>query len=176
METVYILQIVTICITACTVFLNVIMTMVTNKQKNYNEVITNSRIEFMTRNRESAANFAAEAKSLAFALKLGRDKIDVKPLYAHFERIRIALRPYYAFDGEIIASGDDVIRLIEQAVLCGTANEEIYAAIEKFERLINIYDDADWKFIKTQFNSTSKKSCDFDDICAEIKSKYENKN
>lgn len=46
--------------------------------------------------------------------------------------------------------------------------------IDEFSKLFNIYDDADWKFIKQQFNSTNKKSADFDKICDEIKSKYYN--
>lgn len=172
METVYILQIVTISITAITLIINVLVTLMTNTQKNYNEIITTSRLEFLAHNRNNAAEFISEAKNIALLLKSGANPIDVKPLYLAFEQICIALKPYNAFDKEIIDVGKKITSLIEQSVLAGHLNESLGDAIGKFAHLFNIYDDADWKFIKQQFNSTHKNSDDFDKICADILLKY----
>lgn len=172
METVYILQIVTISITVLTLIVNVLVTALTNRQKNYNEIITNSRIEFMKSNRNNAAKFTAEAKNIVYLLKSGKSEINLKTLYVYFEYLSISLKVYNAIDNEIIDSGKRVIDLVEQSVLCGSLQNDLLDAIDKFSRLINIYDDADWKFIKQQFNSTNKNSDDFDKICNDIKSKY----
>ncbi len=172
METVYILQVVTISITVLTLIVNVLITILTNRQKNYNEIITSSRIEFMKSNRDNAARFTAEAKNIAFLLKSGKSEINLKMLYKYFEYLCISLKVYNAIDNEIINSGKRVIDLVEQSILGGNLQNELFDAIDKFSRLINIYDDADWKFIKQQFNSTNKNSADFDKICNDIKSKY----
>ena len=172
MEIVYILQIVTICITALTLVINVLITVLTNKQKNYNEIITNSRLEFMLRNRDNATRFIAEAKNIVLNPKWRNNVLDLKPLYTHFEQICMALKPYNTIDEEIIAAGNRIIELTEQAVLSKSLNEELPETIKEFARLVNIYDDADWKFIKQQFNTTTKKSEDFDKICNDIKAKY----
>ncbi|MDE7405412.1 MAG: hypothetical protein K2M89_00875 [Clostridiales bacterium] len=172
METVYILQVVTISITVLTLIVNVLITILTNRQKNYNEIITSSRIEFMKSNRDNAARFTAEAKNIAFLLKSGKSEINLKMLYKYFEYLCISLKVYNAIDNEIIDSGKRVIDLVEQSILGGNLQNELFDAIDKFSRLINIYDDADWKFIKQQFNSTNKNSADFDKICNDIKSKY----
>ena len=172
MEIVYILQIITICITALTFVVNVLITLITNKQKNYNEIITNNRIEFMLRNRDNATQFIAEARYLIFKLKNGECSIDLKPLYLSYEQICMALKPYNSIDNEIITAGKNVLELAEESVLKGHLNDSLLDAVNKFARLFNIYDDADWKFIKQQFNSTHKKSADFDKICEEIKIKY----
>ena len=174
MDTVYILQVVTICVTALTLVINVLVTLLTNKQKNYNEIITNSRLEFMVSNRNNATKFIAEAKSIALMLKSGSTVIDVKPLYTYFEQIRIALKTYNAIDKEIVCAGNLIVSLVEQSVLNGQPEEGLTESIEEFSKLFNIYDDADWKFIKQQFNSTNRKSEDFDKICSEIKSRYQN--
>ena len=174
MDTVYILQIVTICITALTLVINVFVTLITNKQKNYNEIITTNRIEFMLRNRDNAAKFTAEAKNIILQLKSGNSSIDLKCLYLSFEQICLVLKPYNSIDKDIINAGQKVINLIEQSVLDGKLNELLSDAVNEFANLFNIYDDADWKFIKSQFNSTNKNSADFDKICDEIKSRYNN--
>lgn len=172
MDTVYILQIITICLTALTLVINVLVTLITNRQKNYNEIITSSRLEFMVRNRENASKFIAEAKNIGLMLKCGKSQIDVKPLYTYFEQLGISLKTYNDIDEKIICVGKRVIGLVEQSVLSGNPQNELSDAIDEFSRLVNIYDDADWKFIKQQFNSTTKKSEDFDKICDDIQSKY----
>jgi len=172
METVYILQIVTICITTLTLIINVLVTLITNKQKNYNEIITNNRIAFMLRNRDNATKFLAEAKDLIFKLKSGSNSIDLKPIYLSHEQICLALKPYNNIDKNIITVSNMVIELAEQSVLSRCLNDSLSDAVNEFAKLINIYDDADWKFIKEQFNSTNKKSADFDKICEEIMIKY----
>lgn len=173
MEIVYILQIITICITALTLVINVLITLITNKQRNYNEIITTNRIEFMLRNRDNAAKFTAEAKNIILQLKSGNCSIDLKSLYLSFEQICLALKPYNSIDKDIITAGEKVVNLIETSVLDGKLNELAVAAVDEFANLFNIYDDADWKFIKAQFNSTHKNSDDFDKICEQIKSKYQ---
>lgn len=170
MDTVYVLQIITISLTAITLIINVLVTLMTNKQKNYNEIITSSRLDFMTRNRDNAAKFVAEAKSIELALKCKVNQIDAKSLYLAFEQICIALKPYNSIDKEIIDAGKNVVAIIEQSIVSQQFNESLSEAINKFEQLFNIYDDADWKFIKQQFNSTNKTSVDFDKICDDIKS------
>lgn len=172
MDTVYILQVITICITALTVVINVLVTSITNRQKNYNEIITESRLEFMQNNRNNAANFTAEAKNIILKLNCGKNEIDVKDLYTAFERICLALKPYNAIDKEITDAGRHVVNLIERSVIKNRPDGELTAAVNEFEKLFNIYDDADWKFIKQQFNTTKKKSEDFDKICNDIKAKY----
>ncbi|MCH5155663.1 MAG: hypothetical protein J1F69_03570 [Clostridiales bacterium] len=172
METVYILQIVTISVAVVTLLINVFITLTTAKQKNYNEIITTSRLEFMKSNRDNAAAFIAEAKNIAFLLRGKNKQIDLKPLYGAHAQICLALKEYNDIDKEITMLADRVLSLTEQAVLENKFNENISAAIEQFERIINIYDDADWQFIKQQFNSTSKNSADFDKICEQIKAKY----
>lgn len=172
METVYILQIVTISITALTLVINVLITILTNKQKNYNEIITSSRIKFMMNNRENSAKFIAEARNIVLLLKRGKSEIDVKMLYAYYEQLCISLKVYNDIDSKIVGSGKRVIDLIEQSIIIGSLQNELPDTIDNFSHLINIYDDADWKFIKQQFNSTKKKSADFDKICTELKSKY----
>ncbi|MBD5636397.1 MAG: hypothetical protein HDP28_01060, partial [Clostridia bacterium] len=117
METVYILQIVTICITALTLVINVLVTLFTNKQKNYNEIITNSRLDFMRSNRDNAAKFIAEARSIALSLKSGKQDIDLKSLYLAFEQLNIALKTYNEIDNEIILAGNRVIALVEQSII-----------------------------------------------------------
>lgn len=172
METVYILQIVTISITVVTLLANILVTLFTNRQKNYNEIITTSRLEFMKSNRDNAASFVAEAKNIAFLIKTKNKQIDLKPLYNAHAQICLALKSYNAIDKEIITVANRVVALTEQSVAENKPNDNIAYAIGQFERLINIYDDADWKFIKQQFNSTSKNSADFDELCNQIKSKY----
>lgn len=172
METVYILQIVTISITALTLVINVLVTTLSNRQKNYNEIITNSRIEFMKSNRENSARFTAEARNIVLLLKRGKSEIDLKSLYAYFEQLCISLKTYNDIDKAIIDSGRRVIDLIERSIVGGSLQSELPDAIDKFSHLFNIYDDADWQFIKQQFNSTTKQSKDFDKLCGEIGSKY----
>ncbi len=172
MDTVYILQVVTICITALTLGINVLVTLITNKQKNYNEIITLNRIEFMLRNRDNAAKFIAEAKDITLKLKRKDSSFDVKNLYVAFEQLCLVLKPYNSIDKEIITAGNNVIASIEQSLTGGRLDDSLPEAINEFAKLFNIYDDADWKFIKQQFNSTSKNSDDFDKICNEIKSRY----
>ena len=172
MDTVYILQVVTICITALTLGINVLVTLITNKQKNYNEIITQNRIEFMLRNRDNAAKFTAEARDIMLKLKRKDNSVEVKNLYLAFEQICLVLKPYNSIDKEIINAGNNIIALIEHSLLDGCLNNSLPEAINEFAKLFNIYDDADWKFIKQQFNSTNKSSDDFDKICNEIKSKY----
>lgn len=172
METVYILQIVTISITAITLAINVLITTLTNKQKNYNEIITSSRIDFMMRNREYSAKFTAEAKNIVLLLKCGKSEIDLKMLYTYLEQLCISLKAYNDIDKEIIDCGNRVINLVEQSILNANLQSELSNEIDKFSHLFNIYDDADWRFIKQQFNSTNKNSEDFDRICNDIKAKY----
>lgn len=172
MDTVFILQVVTISITVLTLVVNVLVTTLANKQKNYNEIITNSRLDFMKSNRDNAAKFTAEARNIVLMFQSGNYNIDVKPLYTYFEQLSIALKTYNSIDNEIITAGNRVVGLIEQSVINKKSNDELPKAIKEFSDLINIYDDADWRFIKKQFNSTTKKSEDFDEICNEVKKKY----
>ena len=173
MEIVYILQVVTICITVVTLAVNVFVTLITSRQSNYNKIITKSRLEFLKRNRDNAAQFAAEAKNIALKLKCADKTVDMKTLYFSYEQICIALKPYNAIDNKILDAGKTVLSLVEQSILDGELNSELINSINEFVKLINIYDDADWKFIKQQFNSTNKKSEDFDDICDKIIKKYQ---
>lgn len=172
METVYILQIVTICITAITLIVNVLITLITGKQSNYNKIITESRLNFLAHNRENAAKFAAEAKSIALLLQSGKKPVDVKALYLAYEHICIALKTYNEIDKKIIDACNAVIASVEKSLLENKLDGALNGAIEEFVRLVNIYDDADWKFIKQQFNSTNKNSADFDRICDEVSSRY----
>ena len=162
----------TICITVVTLVVNVLITLIISKQENYNQIITNSRLKFMADNRTNAATFTAEARNIAFMLKGGNSQIDLKPLYLAFEQIRLALKPYNDIDKKIIDAGNSVVALVEQSVAENKLNEGLFDAVESFVQLVNIYDDADWKFIKQQFNSTNKKSKDFDNICDDVMSKY----
>ncbi len=173
MDTVYlILQVVTISITALTLGINVFITIITNKQKNYNEVITNNRIEFLMRNRESMSKFIAEARNFIMSFKLGNKTVNIKPLYSYFEQICITLKTYNEIDREIVDAGKKIIDLTEKSILNEALSDDLSDAIDKFSLLVNIYDDADWKFIKQQFNSTNKTSDDFDKMCEDIKTKY----
>ena len=172
MDIVYILQVVTICISTLTLIINVLVTTFANRQKNYNEIITSSRLEFMLNNRNNAAKFAAEAKNVALKIKCGNNSIDLSSLYLSFEQIHIALKPYNLIDKNILDAGERVLALTEQSVIEVSLNNSLSDAVDEFVKLINIYDDADWKFIKQQFNSTRRKSADFDKICDDIKMKY----
>lgn len=175
MDIVYILQVVTICISTLTLIINVLVTTIANKQKNYNEIITSSRLDFMKNNRDNAAKFAAEADNVALKLNCGNILSDLSSLYISFEQIRIALKPYNSIDKNILDAGQKVLSLIEQSVIAGTLSNSLSDSIDEFVRLVNIYDDADWKFIKQQFNSTNKKSEDFDKICNDISLRYNDK-
>ncbi len=118
MDTVYlILQVVTISITALTLGINVFITIITNKQKNYNEVITNNRIEFLMRNRESMSKFIAEARNFIMSFKLGNKTVNIKPLYSYFEQICITLKTYNEIDREIVDAGKKIIDLTEKSIL-----------------------------------------------------------
>lgn len=176
MDIVYVLQVVTICISTLTLIINVLVTTIVNKQKNYNEIITSSRLDFMKNNRDNAAKFAAEAKNIALNLKCRNTLSDLSSLYFPFEQIKIALKPYNHIDKQILDAAQNVLSLIEQSVIDGTLNNSLTDSIDEFVKLINIYDDADWKFIKQQFNSTNKKSEDFDKICNDILLKYTERN
>lgn len=172
MDTVYILQVVTICLTALSLLVNVVVTLRTSKQENYNNIITTSRLNFMNQNRNNAAQFVSEAKSIALMLKCKKKDIDLKPLYYAFTQISIALKSYNSIDKDILDAGNNVVTLIEQSISNGSLDETLSAQIEEFSRLINIYDDADWKFIKQQYNSSNKKSEEFDKICDNVITKY----
>lgn len=172
METVYILQVVTICITALTLVINVLITLKTSRQNNYNKIITESRLEFMRQNRINATQFIAEANNIVFSLKQKNNKIDLKPLYCSFAHLRVALKSYNDIESEILGTGNNILLSVEKSINDNVIDGDLITQIEAFTHLINIYDDADWKFIKLQFNSSNKKSEDFDDICNEIKSKY----
>jgi len=173
METVYILQIITICITALSLFINVFITLKTSKQENYNNIITKSRLEFMNQDRKNAAQFVAEAKNIVAMMKCGKNVTDLKPLYYSFAQISIALKPYNSIDKQILDSGKQVLSLAEQSVINASLDDKLSIQIDEFVHLINVYDDADWKFIKQQFNSSNKKSEDFDNICDYVMSKYQ---
>lgn len=172
MDTIYILQIITIVITVITLIINVFVTLKTSKQENYNSIITKSRLDFMNQDRISSAQFIAEAKNIALMIKNGNNSMDLKPLYYAFTQISIALKPYNTMEKKILDSGNGIIDLIEQSITNSKLDQTLSTRIDEFVRLINIYDDADWKFIKQQFNSTKKKSEDFDKICEDIISKY----
>lgn len=172
MDTVYILQIVTICLTALSLLVNVVVTLRTSKQENYNNIITTSRLNFMNQNRNNATQFVAEAKSIVLMLKCKKNDIDLKPLYYSFSQISIALKSYNSIDKEILDAGNNVVSLVEQSISKGSLDEALLTKINEFSRLINIYDDADWKFIKQQYNSSNKKSEEFDKICDDVITKY----
>jgi len=172
MDTVYILQIVTICLTALSLLVNVVVTLRTSKQENYNNIITTSRLNFMNQNRNNAAQFVAEAKSIVLMLKSKKRDIDLKPLYYSFSQIEIALKSYNSIDKEILDAGSNVVALVEQSISKGSLHEALPTQIDEFSHLINIYDDADWKFIKQQYNSSNKKSEEFDKICDDVIAKY----
>ncbi len=172
MDTVYVLQIITICITALSLFINVFVTLRTSKQENYNNIITTSRLNFMNQNRNNAAQFIAEAKNVAMMLKCKKKDIDLKPLYYSFSQISIALKSYNFIDKEILDAGNNVLGLAEKSIFNGSLDETLLTKINEFSHLINIYDDADWKFIKQQYNSSNKKSEEFDKICDDITKRY----
>jgi len=172
METVYILQIITICLTAFSLFINVLITLKTNKQENYNNIITKSRLDFMNQDRINAAQFIAEAKNIATLVNCKKAAIDLKPLFYSFAQINIALKPYNEMERKILDVGQSIVDSAEKSVIDKHLDETYLARIDEFTQLINIYDDADWKFIKQQFNSSNKNSEDFDRICDYVMSKY----
>ncbi len=172
MDTVYLLQVITISITVLTLVINALITWFSNRQKNYNGIITNSRLDFMKRNRENSSIFIAEVRNVVFMLKCGKNEIDIKNIYYYFEQLSVSLKTYNKIDKKIDDTGKLIIEMIEKSIQSKEAKDGLIDVIDDFSRLINIYDDADWKFIKQQFNSTSKKSEDFDKICDEVLSKY----
>lgn len=177
METVYILQIITIGITLISLVANICVTIFENRKTNYVEIITSSRLEFMKNNRTEAASFIVLCRKFALGMRSDHsydiDKID--DLYMSFEKIKLFLKPCYSIDSRIIKSGEKIVSSIEDAVLKKEIDINVFLSeINVFEKLFSVYDAADWKFVKEQFNGKNGKSMHFDEICDEFERKFNN--
>lgn len=173
METVYILQIITIGVSILTIFINGWVSLSSVKKQNVANIVTAQRLENLNQYRILSSNLISLCNPLI--IKNNWDNSYLETVKKEENKLKIIFKTVYQAEMELVDSLEDMVTLAYDYYFDKNNKELEQNLIEKIDKLydkINTYDLAYWRYIINQSEGKSYDQLDFDHFWEESKSEY----
>ena len=173
METVYILQIITIVVSVFSVISTVVVNLITNKSNNVSNIVANQRLSFLQEYRKKSSLLLALCSPSILAEKKN-DYLERQIILTSYELKNIFKGCYE--EERVILNKIDAVVNIAMRFRKNPENTELQAILEQANaelfQVINVYDLAYWRFIIDQSSGKKYKVDDFDKYYVDAERRY----
>lgn len=175
MDTIIILQIVTIVISVISIFINYSLTVRENSKNNFLNYTTNHRLSTLLTVREKVATIINLTTPITIIkIKEENEKGYIKELLQNLCEFEMILKKIYTEEEELLSMANQLCHLAikfydeDDKLLIN----QIELISNKFKYLFSIYDTADWEFIKAQTRGKFFDNEEFLDFYNTYKNKF----